>query len=160
MPKPTFLFRTDHVVISVHGTSSHWNWLYDAGLGLGLGQPVFTHPASMPKASHMTRTSCSSFAQLSIICSPITWAVAIQTKTLQSHTKWILANNLILRHWPPWLPTPSICLQTTLVNAVDVSVSLFRNKENLQFLFQNYESLQIFFNIPLPSSWFASYFEI
>ena len=31
---------------------------------------------------------------------------------------------------------------------MDVSVSLFRNKENLQFLFQNYESLQIFFNIP------------
>ena len=31
---------------------------------------------------------------------------------------------------------------------MDVSVSLFRNKENLQFLFQNYESLQIFFKIP------------
>ena len=59
MPKPVFLFRTVHLVIFVHGTSSHWNWLYDAGLGLGLGQPVFTHPAPMPKASHMPRTPCS-----------------------------------------------------------------------------------------------------
>ena len=132
MPKSIFLFRTVHLVIFVHGTSSHWNWLYDAGLGLGLGQPVFTHPASMPKASHMPRTSCSKMNILVLLIKknifspfnhPITSAVAIQTKYLSSHENWILANNLILRHWPSWLSSQFVCLQTTLVNAADVSVS-------------------------------------
>ena len=31
---------------------------------------------------------------------------------------------------------------------MDVSVSLFKDKENLQFLFQNYASLQIFLIYP------------
>ena len=142
MPKPIFLFRTVHLVIFVHGTSSHWNWLYDAGLGLGLGQPVFTHPASMPKASHMPRTSCSTVYILILLNYQIFVPLIItqphqpfqyKQRPYKSHKNWILANNSFPRHWPPWLSTQSVCLQTTLVNKVDVSVSLFKNKKNLQF---------------------------
>ena len=142
MPKSIFLFRTVHLVIFVHGTSSHWNWLYDAGLGLGLGQPVFTHPASMPKASHTPRTSCSTVYILILLNYQIFVPLIItqshqpfqyKQRPYKSHKNWILANNSFPRHWPPWLSTQSVCLQTTLVNKVDVSVSLFKNKKNLQF---------------------------